>query len=77
MNCPFCAPEIEDSLTALTKGNKEFYLFSATADGTRKWYQCSGCEGVFCKDKMSGNWLLSPGTYDLFVARGWMKDVLS
>ncbi len=75
-NCPFCYPEVENSLSILDPTNEEFYITMLTNDGTRKWFSCSNCNGVFCKDKLNGRWQLSPKTYDLFLKLGMIKNLL-
>lgn len=77
MDCPFCYPEKEGTLKILPDSNPEFYLVDLTNDGTKKWFVCSECEGVFCRDKVSQSWQLSAQTYTLFVEKGFIKDRLS
>lgn len=77
LDCPFCFPNVERSLTILSSTNNEYYLAVKTMDGTKKWYVCSNCSGVFCRDKLRASWQLSPGTYLQFIEKGWIKDLIN
>ena len=48
-----------------------------TEDGTRKWFKCDKCGGVFCLDKMTRSWKFSAETYTDLVERGLLKDRLA
>lgn len=77
VTCINCSTEDSESLLImLPENHKEFYLARLTNDGTKKWYLCPKCEGVFCRDKVLGIWQLSPGTYTEFVKRGIIEDRL-
>jgi hypothetical protein len=76
MDCPFCYPEREGSLVILPDTHQEFYLVEKTDDGTKKWFYCTNCKGVFCRDKVRQIWQLSAETYTEFVKRGFIKDQL-
>lgn len=45
-------------------------------DGTKKWYRCRVCGGIFCLDKMSREWQFSAETYTELVEKGLIKDYL-
>ena len=77
VNCPYCYPNLENTLTVITEKYKEYYFYSISMDGTKKWYVCSGCGGVFCYDKVSARWQMSPKTYTEFVKKGLIKDLLN
>lgn len=64
-------------MEVLKVGDSEHNLAIKTMDGTKKWYKCNSCEGVFCRDKLKGEWQLSPNTYVKFVEKGWIKDLIS
>lgn len=76
MDCPFCYPDKEGSLTILPDSHPEHYLVEKTNDGTKKWYFCTECSGAFCRDKVKQVWQLSAETYTQFVQKGWIKDQL-
>lgn len=76
MDCPFCYPDKENTLVILPESNVEFYLVSKTNDGTKKWYLCQNCDGVYCRDKLLKTWQISAETYTRFVDSGLMKDLL-
>jgi hypothetical protein len=76
LDCPFCSPVHEKTLTRLTQSHPEYYISVVTYDGTKNWYLCSECKGVFCLDKMRGIWQLSPQTYTDFVQKKLIKDML-
>jgi len=76
-NCPFCYPDTEETLIILPTTHKEFISCSLTEDGTRKWFLCNQCGGVFCRDKLTRKWQLSPITYDKFVNKGLVKNQLN
>lgn len=76
-NCPLCYPDYEDTLILLPETHEEFIRCHLTEDGTRKWFLCQECGGVFCRDKITRKWQLSPLTYDKFMKRGLVKDQLS
>jgi len=77
LDCPFCCPEVEKSMSVLEIGDQEYYLSVHTNDGTKKWYKCENCNGIFCRDKMKKIWQLSPKTYNNFLEKGWIKDLLN
>lgn len=76
-NCPFCYPDVEASLELLAEDHPEFVSVNLANDGTKKWFSCKQCGGVFCLDRLSKRWQLSPKTYDRFVRDGLIKNKLS
>lgn len=60
----------------LPADHEEYIQSRLTYDGTRKWFLCTECGGVFCKDKVTGKWNLSPKTYTRFVEEGTVEDLL-
>lgn len=74
--CCYCGETKNGFLTVLSSDSPEFHLSLLTRDGTKKWYKCNSCKGVFCKDKLTGQWQLSPATYSTFVEKGYIKDQL-
>lgn len=77
MNCPMCFPAEEDTLIPITEVNTEYYLSVLTKDGTKKWYTCTTCKGVFCRDKLLAIWQISPYTYDKLIESNSIKDILN
>jgi hypothetical protein len=73
LECINCGSNLE----LLSKDHKEYTLANLTYDGTRKWFLCSGCKGVFCRDKVTGRWGISPDTYARFLEEGVIEDILS
>ena len=47
-----------------------------TNDGTKKWYRCVECNGIFCLDKMTRRWEFSAETYTELVQKGLLNDYL-
>jgi len=78
IRCPYCPPDEEKALLErLAIGDEEYYDSLKTADGTRKWFKCPVCTGVYCRDKVKARWLYSPKTYDRFVKEGVIKNKLA
>ncbi len=77
LNCPLCYPDKENTMIVLPYGHKEYNLSVLTNDGTKKWFLCEECEGVYCLDKMKSKWQLSPATYTKFVELGLIEDRLT
>lgn len=76
LDCPFCTPEVTGTLVCLSTSHPEYQLSLMTSDGTKKWFLCECCEGVFIRDKMTAKWQMSPATYDQFVKDGIIEDRL-
>ena len=76
IDCPFCSPVNENTLSRLPTDHAEYNLSVISYDGTKNWYICSVCKGVYCLDKMRGIWQLSPQTYTDFVKKKLIKDML-
>jgi len=72
LECLYC----NGGLELLPKDHPEAGRARITYDGTRKWFLCPDCKAVNIKDKVTGEWLLSPDTYARFVEKGLIKDVL-
>lgn len=72
VDCLYC----DNDLDLLPDTHPEYKTLLSTSDGTRKWYICNKCAGVFCKDKQTGAWYVSPETYDRFISEGKIKDRL-
>lgn len=70
--CPYC----EGGLELLPSSHPEFVQAQHTSDGTRKWFICKSCTGVWCYDKILKSWFMSPQTYTDFVEQGKIPDVL-
>lgn len=77
LNCPLCFPDEEETMSVLKSGNKEYHLAVLTNDGTKKWFHCEKCDGVYCLDKMKSKWQLSPATYTKFTESGLIEDRLT
>lgn len=75
LQCPNCGETDGGTLALLSTTSPEFSA-SQFSDGTKKWFECSKCGGVFVRDKLLGKWALSPKTYDRFVKEGLIKDQL-
>ena len=73
LKCIYC----DSDLVVLPNDHKEFRSASLTYDGTRKWFLCKSCTGVFIYDKLTRSWKLSPSTYTRFVEEGKIPDKLS
>lgn len=74
MDCPFCAPAYSGTLMRLPESHPEYNLSVISYDGTKNWYLCTQCEGVYCRDKLLKRWQVSPATYSSFVERGLISD---
>jgi len=75
--CPICGTEnMKANLVSIKEDNKEYQMSLKTSDGTRKWYVCTGCNLVFCKDKIRNIWQYSPTTYTKLVSQGLISDRL-
>lgn len=72
--CPTCLDE--SNLEFLSPNHPEYQMANFINDGTKKWYFCNKCGGVYCKDKMTSAWQYSPKTYDSFVEKGIIEDKL-
>jgi hypothetical protein len=72
LSCPYCDGDLE----ILPGTHPEFASTQLTYDGTRKWFLCTKCEGVFCFDKLTRSWKISPATYTKFVQEGKIPDRL-
>lgn len=72
VSCIYC----DGDLNPLPESHQEYVQLYLTYDGTRRWFECENCEGVFAKDKVTGGWLLSPNTYSKFVEEGKIEDRL-
>jgi hypothetical protein len=72
LGCIFCG----GGMQILPSTHKEFYTLNLSYDGTRRWFLCTKCEGVFGKDKVMNTWSISPDTYVRFVEEGKIKDKL-
>lgn len=77
IDCPYCSPGVTQSLDILPTSNKEYQQTLLTMDGTKKWFYCNNCTGVYCFDKMRGIWQFSPDTYTKFLNEGKIIDRLS
>ena len=76
LDCPFCTPAYSGSLVRLPDNHPEYNLSVISYDGTKNWYLCSECGGVFCRDKIMKKWQLSPDTYTQFIKKGLIEDKL-
>lgn len=74
LECPVCLEAT--GMGILSVSHPEFQMASFTNDGTKKWFFCPKCQGVFCRDKITARWQYSPKTYDLLVSRGQIEDKL-
>ena len=72
LSCLYCDGE----LSILPTTHPEHASTRLTYDGTRKWFVCESCEAVWCFDKLTRSWKLSPATYTKFVAEGKIPDKL-
>ena len=72
LKCAYC----DGDLDVLQDTHSEYRSTRLTYDGTRKWYLCSSCEAVWCLDKITRRWKLSPETYTRFVKEGKIPDKL-
>jgi len=70
--CKYC----EGDLDLLPTTHPEFAQTQLTFDGTRKWFVCTDCAGVWCYDKVQKTWLMSPQTYTDWVKQGKIPDLL-
>ena len=57
-------------------GVEEYPPAGKTNDGTKKWYKCDHCNGIFCLDKMSRRWQFSAETYTELVQKGLLDNYL-
>jgi len=72
LKCPYC----DNDLDLLPSTHPEYKSTLLTYDGTRKWFVCNTCEGVWCLDKITKSWKISPETYTRFVEEGKIPDRL-
>lgn len=77
LNCPYCYPNSEGTLNILTESHADYCAYSHAADGTKKWFICGECGGIFCYDRVMARWQMSPKTYTEFVKKGFIKDLLN
>lgn len=72
LSCKYC----EGNLEILPTDHPEYSQTQLTFDGTRKWFLCHDCKGVWCYDKVQKTWLMSPQTYTNWVNEGKIPNLL-
>jgi len=68
--------QCEPGATMRPLGATEYLPAGKTDDGTKKWFKCERCGGIFCLDKMKRRWQFSAETYTELVQKGLLNDYL-
>jgi len=71
-----CILQCEPGAYMVPLSIKEYAPAGKTDDGTKKWFKCGKCGGIYCLDKMTRTWQFAAETYTELVEKGLLNDYL-